>query len=276
MDSASFSFCLPYMHSMKAMVMSPNFQIQGENQTPWNVSGMSPFWANSQAKEKGAAPLLATSTSIIRCRDKSWHQIALMVQQSLLTIMNPSPFQRVLLHQQAKKIRPQDQIPPVCEHATSVRSSPCDTGYVLKLHIHRLKSSSDISKELNMSSNHGFPYIYWAIVTEFKQIISHTVLNGPWSAYMLSIWGCDGDPPAAPDQIAHNLLRPSPTDALGPNTMPADGLSSIETHLNALQLISSPSSSLTHYSLVSKPPGEVTQRKCLPSEPTNGFLFPVP
>ena len=137
--------------------LSPNFQIQGENRTPWNVSGMSPFWANSQAKEKGAAPLPATSTSIMRCRDKSRHHIALMVQQSLLTIMNPPLPQRVLCTSRRQKSGHNGPWSNCsgCERTTSVRSSPCDTGYVLELHIHRLKSSNDISKELNMSSNHG-------------------------------------------------------------------------------------------------------------------------
>lgn len=57
------------------------------------------------------------------------------------------------------------------------------------LHLHRLKSSDDIIKELTVSSNHGFLYIQYIqmIVSEFKQIISHMVLNGAWSAYMVSV-----------------------------------------------------------------------------------------
>lgn len=47
---------------------------------------------------------------------------------------------------------------------------------------------------------------------------------------MLGISVCYGSPPGAPDHIAHNLLRPAPNDALGPNIIPAappDGESSI-------------------------------------------------
>lgn len=119
-------------------------------------------------------------------------------------------------------------------NATSIASSFCDTGLMFILHIHRLKSSDDINKELTVSSNYGLLYMYiQTVVTEFKQIISHTVLNVAWSAYLLGIWGCYGGPAGAPDHMAHIPLRPSPTDALGPDTMsavtpvPPDGQSSI-------------------------------------------------
>lgn len=46
-----------------------------------------------------------------------------------------------------------------------------------------------------------------------------------------------------------------------------------EGPLTTFQLISSPSSSLTHDNLVSKPPGEDAQRKCFPLEQTNGFFL---
>lgn len=72
--------------------------------------------------------------------------------------------------------------------------------------------------------------------------------------------------------MAHNLLRPAPTTALGPNTSPAVA----PVPPPAFQLISSLSSSLTHDNLVSKPRGEDTQRKYIPSELTNGFFFPLP
>lgn len=170
-----------------------------------------------------------------------------------------------------------------CACATSVWSSPCDTGYVLLLQIHRPKSSNDINKELTMSSNHGLLYISKSLSQSSSRLSPTRSLNGAWSAYVLSIWGCYGGPPGAPDQMAHNLLWPSPTDALGPNIMPAVTLSLLtaraplwtdtEGPLTAFQLISSPSSSLTHDNLVSKPRGEDTQRKCFPLELTNGFFF---
>lgn len=48
-----------------------------------------------------------------------------------------------------------------CACTTSVWSSPCDTGYVLMLHIHRLKSSNDINKKkLTISSNYDLLYTY--------------------------------------------------------------------------------------------------------------------
>lgn len=47
-----------------------------------------------------------------------------------------------------------------CRCCASVWSSPCDTGYVLMLHIYRLKSPPDINKEPAISSNYGLLYIY--------------------------------------------------------------------------------------------------------------------
>lgn len=47
-----------------------------------------------------------------------------------------------------------------CVCTASVWSSPCDTGYVLMLHIHGLKSSIDINKELTVSLKYGLLYIY--------------------------------------------------------------------------------------------------------------------
>lgn len=55
------------------------------------------------------------------------------------------------------------------------------------------------------------------IVTEFKQIISHTVQGDVWSAYVSSIWACHKGPTVAPDHLPPHLPWPSPNYVLGPN-----------------------------------------------------------
>lgn len=211
---------------------------------------------------KKELPQQVTSPSIKHCRGKPWHPIALILQQSLLTTVNLPPSQRARgTSRQQKWGLNGPWSNGSCRACASVWSSPYDTGYVLMLHFHRLKSSDDIIKELTVSSNHGFLYIQYIqmIVSEFKQIISHMVLNGAWSAYMVSV----EDVTMFHCEHLINLLWPSTTDALGPNHMPSvthvapraraplrtDTPQSIgplfsEASLTAFQFISSLSSSL--------------------------------
>lgn len=113
--------------------------------------------------------------------------------------------------------------------ATSVWSSPCDTGYVLLLHIHRPKSFNDINKELTMSSNHGLLYIYKSLSPSSSRLSPTRSLNGAWSAYVLSVWGCYGGPPGAPDQppVTFTNWCPWPKYHACCHPVPPDGQRSI-------------------------------------------------
>lgn len=123
-------------------------------------------------------------------------------------------------------------------------------------------------------------YIY---INHCHRVQADYLPHGPWMVPdRLTCWVFE-DVMEVHQEHLINLLWPSPTDALGPNIMPAVTLSLLmasaplwtdtEGPLTAFQLISGPSSSLTHDNLVSKPQGEDTQRKWFPLELTNGFFF---
>lgn len=114
-------------------------------------------------------------------------------------------------------------------------------------------------------------YIY---INHCHRVQADYLPHGPWMVPdRLTCWVFE-DVMEVHQEHLINLLWPSPTDALGPNIMPAVTLSLLmasaplwtdtEGPLTAFQLISGPSSSLTHDNLVSKPRGEDTQRKCFP------------
>lgn len=138
------------------------------------------------------------------------------------------------------------------------------------------QSADGINKSLTMLSNRGF-LIY---LNHCARIKTDYVQNGPEQCLIrLTCWVFEvGGPPEAPDQIAYNLVWPSSSDALGPNSASAvtlHGQCSIvgrywTNPLTAFPLICSPSPSLTHDNLVSQPQGKDTQRKWFPLGLTNG------
>lgn len=186
----------------------------GEKWTRWNVCPSGKFlhrWESSS---------LITNHNDIHhvLRELTGHQIASDVHQNETTVAKGT------LSRDLSQKKDIDQNSPVVHQrghhpVTQAVHSWC-TSICLNLSMTSMKTWQ--SHQIM-----GFHLYIQTIVISFKQIISHTNLNGAWSAYTVGIWGCYT---GVPDHMVHHnwkLHQPMPLAPIPYLLSPPDGKSII-------------------------------------------------